>query len=46
MRNSLFFNKRPNSLIRTWLGERKLKKASQKITNSLFKRKPKKVTDK
>jgi len=46
MRNSAFFNKRPNSLIRTWLGERKAKKPSSKTTNSLFKHKSKKITSK
>jgi hypothetical protein len=46
MRNNLFASKRPNSLLRTWLGERKLSKPSEKVTKSLFKHKSKKISDK
>jgi phosphoribosyl-ATP pyrophosphohydrolase len=45
-RNSLFFNKRSNSFLKTWLGERKARKPSQKVTNSLFRRKAKKISKK
>lgn len=40
-RNSLFFRKRPKSLIKSWLGVKKIPKASQKETKPLFKKKTK-----
>lgn len=40
-RNSLFFRKRPKSLIKSWLGERKPPKASTKNTAALFKKRTK-----
>ena len=40
-RNSPFFRKRPKSLIRAWLGSRKARNPSKKITNSLFRSKSK-----
>ena len=40
-RNSLFFRKRPKSLIKSWLGAKKIPKASQKGTKPLFKKKTK-----
>ena len=44
MRNDPVFEKRPNSLLRTWLGERN--KNSKKVTNSLYKRLAKKMSRK
>lgn len=37
-RNSPFFNKRSNSLLRTWLGQRKAKTPKYKSSKSLFSR--------
>jgi hypothetical protein len=41
-RNSLFFRKRPKSLIKSWLGVKKAPKASTKENKPLFKKKTKK----
>lgn len=40
-RNSLFFRKRPKSLIKSWLGQKKVPKPSQKETKPLFKKRRK-----
>jgi hypothetical protein len=46
MRNDPVFEKRANSFLRTWLGERKQKKSNKKITNALYKRLAKKINKK
>lgn len=42
-RNSLFFNKRPKSLISTWLGKRKQVDPTKRKTNKLYQRYSKKA---